>query len=517
MKRDRATSGLLRLAFAAAMVLFAANTFASSRRAEHSPNIVFVLADDLGYGDIGAFNTDSKIATPSIDRLAQQGIRLSDAHAPGPVCIPSRYGLLTGRYMFRNRRVYAKEALIEPGRLTIASLLKQAGYMTAMIGKWHLSFEGVGFDPGGGPGHGEAFDYAKPLRGGPTDHGFDSFFGIQASLDIAPYFFIENDRAVEAPTTTIQEHRTPGILRYIQGEFWRGGAIAPGFKHEEVLPWLADRAVKFLESRGGINQPFFLYFALTAPHAPWLPTERFSGKSGAGMYGDFVMQVDEVVGRVVNALEKAGKAGDTLLIFTSDNGPTWYQADVQKYGHRSAGGFRGMKGDVWEGGQRMPFIARWPGKIAAGTSSAQLVCFADMLATFSSLTGQPLPECAGEDSFDVLPVLLGKSSRPVREAIVHEAMARATDPDESLAIRQGNWKLIPWLRDKSIFEGFDASGGFTWPSRETPKPGGPQGQLYNLADDPGERNNVYTEHPEIVRRLTELLERYRREGRSRSK
>jgi len=503
-RRDLQILALLMLVFAATVVS------TCSRRTERAPNVVFIFADDLGYGDVGAFNPDSKIPTPHIDRLARQGIRFTDAHAPASVCVPSRYGLLTGRHMFRNRRVFTKEALIEPGRLTLASLLKRAGYTTAMIGKWHLSFEGGGLNPGGGPSRGKEFDYANPLRGGPTDHGFDSFFGMHASLDVPPYFFIENDRVVEAPAAIIEEHHTAGV-RSIQGEFWRGGAIASDFKHEKILSRFAERAMKYLESQAGSQQPFFLYFALTAPHPPWLPIERFRGKSGAGTYGDFVMQVDDVVGRVVAALEKAGKTSDTLVIFTSDNGPTWYTDDIQKYGHRAVGGFRGMKADVWEGGHRMPFIARWPGKIAAGASSALLVSFTDMLATFASLTGQKLPEGAGEDSFDVLPVLLGKSSKPIRETIVHEA----TWPSGMLAIRQGNWKLIPWLGEKSVFEGFDARGGFTPPSPEAAKPGGPQGQLYNLADDPGEQKNMYAKHPEVVRRLTGLLEQYRREGRSR--
>jgi arylsulfatase A-like enzyme len=481
-----------------------------SNKVKHLPNVVFILADDLGYGDVGTFNPDSKIPTPNIDQLARLGIRLTDAHAPASVCVPSRYGLLTGRYMFRNHRVFQQEALIEPGRLTLAPLFKAAGYATAMIGKWHLSFEGGGLDPGGGTISGQAFDYTKRLRGGPTDHGFDSFFGMHASLDVSPYFFIENDRVVEAPTATIEEHHSPDV-RFIQGEFWRGGAIAADFKHEDVLLRFSDRAVKYLESRTGSQQPFFLYLALTAPHAPWLPVAPFRDKSRAGMYGDFVAQVDDVVGRVVDALERAGKTSDTLVFFTSDNGPTWYESDVQKFNHRAAGVFRGMKADVWEGGHRMPFVARWPNKIAAGTSSSQLVSFTDMLATFASLTGQKLPAGAGEDSFDILPVLLGKCSKPIREAMVHEA----TWPTGMLAIREGNWKLIPWLGDKSVFEGFDDKGGFTPPAPEAPQPGGPAGQLYNLADDPGERKNVYAEHPQIVQRLTELLERYRRESQSR--
>jgi arylsulfatase A-like enzyme len=280
--------------------------------------------------------------------------------------------------MFRNRRVFTQKALIEPGRLTLASLLKRAGYRTAMIGKWHLSFEGGGLDPGGAAGRGKPFDYAQPLRGGPIDHGFDSFFGMHASLDLPPYFFIEDDRVVQAPAGAVEEHHTPGV-RSIQGEFWRGGAIASDFRHKEVLSLFAGKAVKYLESSAGTDQPFFLYFALTAPHPPWLPELRFRGKSGAGMYGDFVMQVDEVVGRVISALEKAGKTRDTLVIFTSDNGPTWYQADVQKHGHDAVAGFRGMKADVWGvviGCHSLPAgQGKSPRVLRAGSSSLLPTCW----------------------------------------------------------------------------------------------------------------------------------------------
>lgn len=493
-----AISKTLRFArvFAAAIMFHVLPTI--SLGAERLPNIVLILADDLGYGDVEAYNPESKISTPNINRLAHQGMRLTDAHAAA-WCVPSRYELLTGRYLFRTDREYQHQALIESGRPTLASLLKNAGYDTAMIGKWNLSFEG-----------GVAFDYRKPLQGGPIDHGFNSYFGIPASLDFAPYFFIEDRHAVEAPTAHIDEHHTPGV-RSIQGEFWREGAVAPGFRHEDVLPQLVDRAVRYLKSRSRSQQPFFLYLALAAPHAPWLPAKQFRGKSGAGMYGDFVMQVDDVVGQIDAALESAGKARDTLLIFTSDNGPTWYQEDVQKYDHRSAGNWRGMKADAWEGGHRIPFIARWSGKIPASASSAQLVSFTDMLATFASLTRQHLPENVGEDSLDMLPVLLGKHSKSIRSAIIHQAIGPGGN---TLAIRQGNWKLIPWLGDKSIFEGFGygASDQLTPLPPEAPKPQGPIGQLYDLARDPREESNVYLQHPEVARRLTELLERGRQAG-----
>jgi arylsulfatase A-like enzyme len=417
-----------------------------------------------------------------------QGIRMTDAHAPGAVCIPSRYGLLTGRYPFRNNRKFDSGCLIEAGRMTIASLLKQAGYGTAMIGKWHQSFEG-------GP------EYLKRrlLPGGPVDHGFDSFFGLHASLDIAPYFYIENDHELEPPTQQTEEHHTPGWSA-VQGAFWRGGGIAPGFRHEEVLPLFTRKSVEYIESRRGKPDPFFLYFAPPAPHTPWAPAEKFKGTSGAGLYGDYAAEVDDSVGQVLKALDRAGLAENTLVFFTSDNGPVWYEVDAQKFEHRSAYIFRGMKGDAWEGGHRMPFIARWPGYIKPGTSSGQTICFTDMLATFAGVTQQKLPDDAGEDSFDISPLLTGeKPDAPVHQTTLIVSSAGV------VSIREGDWKLIPQL----------GSGGFSKPARIKPKAGDPEGQLYNLAADPGEKDNVYAQHDDVVRRLTEHLDRDVRAARTR--
>jgi arylsulfatase A-like enzyme len=484
----RSTLHLFVLTLLPGLVTTAAPSRSAAADTAKPPNVLVILADDMGYGDIGAFNAQSKIPTPNLDRLSKQGMRFTDAHAPGSVCIPSRYGLLTGRYLFRNPRKFNSESLIEPGRLTIASLLKRAGYTTAAVGKWHLSFDS-----------GPNFDYRKPLRGGPVDRGFDSFFGLHASLDIPPYFLIDNDRPVAAPTEHIEASNSRGWSP-IQGAFWRAGAIAPGFHHADILPLLTSKAVDYLKARRGKEQPFFLYVALTAPHTPWLPLEPFQNKSGAGAYGDFAMQVDDAVGRILAALDQAGQADRTLVFFTSDNGPVWFETDARRFGHRSASIYRGMKGDAWEGGHRMPFIARWPGKITPGTTSREVICFTDMLATFASLTGQSLPNEAGEDSFDILPALLGRTgSKPLREATIHQSSRGV------LALRQGDWKLIQQL----------GSGGFSQPARVAPKPGQPIGQLYNLADDPSEQKNLYAEHPEIVRRLTEILERYKRDGRSR--
>lgn len=455
------------------------------------PNILFILADDMGYGDPRCFHAQSRCPTPNLDRLASQGKRFTDAHAAGSVCIPSRYGLLTGRYPFRCDILAPEKApCIEAGRMTIASLLRERGYATAMIGKWHLGFDG-----------GNKFDASRPLRGGPFDRGFGYFFGQHASLDIPPYFFIENDRCVAAPTGHIEDNHSPDWSD-IQGAFWRGGGIAPGFKLEDVLPTYTRKAADYIAGRrSGTGTPFFLYLALTAPHTPWLPGEEFRGKGAGNLYADWVAQVDDSVGRVLAALDAAAMAGDTLVFFTSDNGPVWYPDDVKKHGHAAAGNLRGMKGDAWEGGHRMPFIARWPGRIKAGTSSKETICFTDMLATFAALTGATLPDGAGEDSFSFLPELLGeKHDRPARNELVM-GQTRKGRP----AFRIGEWKLIPFL----------GSGGFSEPHSVAPAPGQPAGQLYNLADDPGETNNLYAAHPEIVKRLAARMEELARRGRSR--
>jgi arylsulfatase A len=454
------------------------------------PNIVFILADDLGYGDVGAFNPDSKAPTPNIDRLANEGMRYTDAHAPGAVCVPSRYGLMTGRHPFRSALRWREGAVIEEGRMTIASLLSREGYATAMIGKWHLGFAG-----------GDDFDYAMPLKGGPVDHGFDHFFGVPASTDIPPYFYLENDQVVAAPTKTIPANSSPGWSP-IQGAFWREGPIAPGLKLEEVMPTFTNKAVEWVEDyhKAGVDRPFFLYVAFTAPHTPWLPLGEFEGRSGADMYGDFVAQVDDSVGQIVGALDRSGFRDNTLLFFTSDNGPVWYPEDVERFGHSSTHIFRGMKGDAWEGGHRMPFVVRWPGRVDAGSVSEETICFTGMLATFAEVLGVDLPDDAGEDSFSILPSMLGKSWGESESGATMSLSSGGT-----LAIRQGDWKLIPAL----------GSGGFSHPRREEPVPGGPEGQLYNLAADPSETTNLWRKEPEVVERLTALIESYKKGGRSR--
>ena len=464
------------------------NVFSACKEKSTTPNIIFIMADDMGYGDPGCYNPQSKTPTPNIDRLAGQGIRFTNAHSPGSVCVPTRYGLLTGRYPFRvDLKKHRETSLIEPGRLTLGSLLQKHGYKTACVGKWHLGFENL-----------RNIDYSKPFRGGPVDRGFDYFFGMHASLDIQPYYYIENDRCVEPPTDKIAANQSKGVTP-IQGAFWREGNIAPGFKHDEVLPVFSDKAIGFIESQQAIEAPFFLYLALAAPHTPWLPTGKFKGQSKAGDYGDFVAQVDATIGRIMKTLDKTGLASNTLLFFTSDNGPVWYEQDVKRYDHKSTHFLKGMKGDVWEGGHRMPFIARWPGKIAPNSTSHENICFTDMLATFAALMGDKLPENAGEDSYNILPALVGQEyEKPLRGAIVIE----------NRAIIQGDWKLIFGSGKGGI------SGRYSKQQRDESEPKGQKGELYNLKEDPSEQKNLYDERPERVRHLSELMEKYKRHGRS---
>jgi arylsulfatase A len=445
------------------------------------PNIVYILADDLGWGDLGCYNRESAVPTPQADRFANEGMRFTDMHSPSSVCTPTRYGILTGRYCWRSRLKSSvlngySPSLIEPGRLTVPAMLKAQGYATAGVGKWHL-----------GLGDREKTDYAQPLRPGPLDHGFDYYYGIPASLDMDPYLYFENDRAVEQPTSHTNGSSTP------RGVFWRAGGIAPSFHLEQVLPTLADKAIQYLRRKH--SQPFFLYLALPAPHTPWLPLAKYRDRSKAGIYGDFVSMVDDTLGQVLKAVDRR----NTLVIFASDNGADWKIEDKARFAHRANANWRGEKADIWDAGHRIPFIARWPGRIPAGAVSDELGCLTDFMATAAGLVGATLPRTAAEDSYNLLPALLGKKGPPIREAVVHHSNGGM------FAIRQGSWKLECGL----------GSGGFTPPVHLDPTPGGPAGQLYDLEKDPAEEVNLYQQRPEVVARLTALLERYQSQGYSR--
>jgi arylsulfatase A len=493
------------------LALVAAAAGAAGGEEKRPPNIVYILADDLGIGDPGCYNRESKIATPHMDRIAAEGMRFTDAHSGSAVCTPTRYGILTGRYAWRSRLKQGvlwgySRALIEPERLTVTAMLKEHGYATACVGKWHLGLQAPDLSAAGLPpastilpgDHAQAVDYGKPLTPGPLALGFDYFFGIPASLDMEPYVYVENDGVVEAPSAFVEisRHRRQG-----GNGFWRAGPIAPSFKHVDVLPVITEKAVEWLAKQSQ-EKPFFLYFPLTAPHTPWVPTEEFRGRSRVGYYGDFVMQVDAVVGQVLEALDKQGLAETTLLILTSDNGSHWPVGDVEEWGHAANLHYRGQKSDIWEGGHRVPFIARWPGRIRAGTTCEETICHVDLLATAAAIVGHELPANAGEDSFNLLPALAGEDlTGPIRAATVHHSGSG------TFAIRQGKWKLVV---DNL------GSGGFSDPRMVRPERGGPQGQLYNLEQDLGETKNLYEEHPEIVETLRRTLDELKASGRSRA-
>jgi arylsulfatase A len=444
----------------------------SAIAAEKQPNILFVMLDDMGYGDVRCFNPDSKIPTPNIDRLARDGMRFTDAHTAGGTCVPSRFGFLTGCYALDNR---GYDKTIRRGRVTLASFLKDQGYSTGMVGKWHNGFwNWNNKDP----------NVPDRLEGGPHGCGFDYYFGLPHSLDIQPFLYIENDRAVAKPSERIgaSNSEAEGWTK-IQGAFWREGDIAPGFKHAEVLGKLTEKSIGFINEQKA-DKPFFLYVALTGPHTPWLPGKAFAGKSDVGMYGDFMMEIDDCIGRIFQTLEKTGAAENTLICLSSDNGPVWYPQDVEKFGHDSVGLLRGMKGDVFEGGHRVPFIASWPGKIPASSTCGETICLTDMMSTYAAVTGTGLPEGAGLDSVNLLPLMQGGNG-PVRETTVHKG--------KFLGLRKGKYKYM----EKP------GSGGFS--NVETSKNDPPQ--LYDLEKDLAETKNLYKAMPEKAAELKADLER----------
>jgi arylsulfatase A len=436
-----------------------------------TPNILLILVDDMGYGDPQCFNPESRLKTPAIDRLAREGLMFRDAHAPHATCVASRYGLLTGRYPMRE-----SFRSISPDKLTLPGLLKRNGYDTAMVGKWHVGFDN--FTGNGGT--------AKPtLTGGPVDRGFDEFFGLWGSLDQPPYFYMKDRTPVKMPTEDGAGKDYWSKDRFYNGN-WLPGKAAPGFKHVEVTPRLTAEAIKHIEKSADNEKPFFLYFAMPSPHGPWVPTEEFKGSSPIGVYGDFAQQVDHSIGQVLDALDDNGITENTLVIFTSDNGPVWYQRDRLKHGHSSASIYSGMKGDLWEGGHRMPFVLRWPAQVSPGIVSDSMIGFTDIMATFADLVGDDFPEAATTDSLSFLPILKGDTGYQVRETLIVNAGAQA--------FRQQNWKLITRK----------GPGGFThWKGNRDE---GPEGQLYDLAVDPSERNNLWDQMPEKVEELRRMLE-----------
>ena len=477
--------------------------------AAEKPNIIFILADDLGIGDVRCFNPGGKIATPNLDKLAAGGMKFTDAHTPSAVCTPTRYGVLTGRYNWRTKLQSGvlgglSPRLIETGRLTVAQMLKDSGYATACVGKWHLGMdwakhegktvEELSIEK---PEQVWSVDFTKPIANGPNAVGFDYYFGIAASLDMVPYTFIENDRVTVVPT---KETAFPMMTDRENGGQTRKGPAAEGFEAVNVLPTLTAKASEWIAKSANGGKPFFLYLPLNAPHTPINPLPEWKGKSGLNAYGDYVMQVDAAVGTVLGALEKSGAAKNTFVVLTSDNGcsPSAKFDELRAKGHDPSAGFRGHKADIFEGGHRVPFIVRWPGKVKPGASSADIVCLTDFMATVAEIAGVKIPANAAEDSVSFLPALLGKDG-PKRTVLVSHSI------NGSFAIRDGNMKLCLCA----------GSGGWSVPRPGSAEEKGlPPDQLFDLAADRAETKNLAADQAEIVTRLAALLDKTIADGRS---
>ena len=475
------------------VILFSFNGLPSL--SSEKTNIIVILADDMGFDSVSSNNSKiGNMKTPCIDRLMEQGMRFSDAHSGSAVCTPTRYGLLTGRYCWRSRLKRAvlwewAAPLIEKGRFTIAELLRREGYATGMIGKWHLGMgwhgrdgkivnDTLGLEDAWFMGEASlkrirkverSIDFSRPVTGGPVDNGFDFYFGVDVP-NFPPYAWIVNNR--------VQGKK---LVPKPETMFGAPGPMVPGWKLENILPRLSVEADRWITRQGKTGKPFFLYFSLTSPHAPIAPSKRFKGRSGISDYADFVMETDAVVGDIMEVLDREGLADKTLLIFTTDNG-TSPEADfrnLEKHGVDLHNHFSGHKMSIQEGGHRVPFVVRWPGKVKAGAQCEETVCLTDLMATFADILSCGLPENAGEDSFSILPLFLGKGKdSPIRPPVVHH------DTDGNFAIRKGGWKFYE------------------------------RGQLYNLREDVKERKNVARNHPGIVKELSDVLKSYRQEDRS---
>lgn len=471
-------------------VLASAAALTSSLACAAQPNVVFILADDMGYGDVSALNENSRIRTPAIDALCREGVVFTDAHAASSVSTPSRYGILTGRYAFRTTLKNGvtnsySPPLIASDRRTIATVLAEQGYETACIGKWHLGWNWT-------YGEGKKVDFSRPIANGPTARGFGYFFGIAASLDMPPYVYIENDRVTAAPDRVSTEGR--GIL------LQRSGPQGADFEHGECLQRITRQSLEYI-GRQSRKKPFFLYMPLTAPHTPILPSEEFRGRSGLSPYGDFVMMVDDAVAQVVARLKEQGLYENTLIVFTTDNG-CYHGAGVREMeaaGHYPSYIYRGYKSDLYDGGHRVPLVVSWGGR-KGGRVERGLTSLTDFYATFAEMTGYRLTPGEGEDSYSLWGVITGKGRNRRPDAVHHSI-------DGSFSLREGRWKLL--------FAG--GSGGWSFPT--LPKDREyiavqPAMQLYDLESDPAETKNVIAEHPEIAERLTDRMREYIERGRS---
>ncbi len=480
-----AARSLCNVALAIALVVFLNTPVNSASQPARKPNIVLILADDLGYGDVRSNFPDGKIETPNIDALAKRGMRFSDAHSGAAVCSPSRYGIMTGQNFSRQdwgligHQLWA--SMIDDDRLTLPKLLQANGYHTGAFGKWHLGQTFYKKD-GREAGPEMETDWTRPMTGGPNDRGFDEYFGILFSHALFLMSFVSNRLTTEVPT-----------------DFAAGWPKVQSFRPIDAMPTVAEQALNYIDwnvlERPG--QPFFLYFPTISIHEPLIPAPEFIGKSGVGIYGDSVMQLDATVGAVVSRLEAHGLLENTLIIVTSDNGSggradnrsfdvTEFGSVTRLYGHKMNGNWRGIKGTLWEGGHRVPFIASWPGHIKFGTVSNELIVLDDLMATIAAIVGVELPDGSAEDSYNILPYLEGThKGPPIRKYAVISTFNG--DP----VLRKGKWVL-----------GFTLGTGGQFTTAPEPQPGGPKGQLYDLESDPGQVNNVWLQQPGVVADLT---------------
>lgn len=477
-----------------------------------SPNVLILYADDLGYGDLGCYNPESKIPTPSLNQLASQSMRFTNGHSSSGICTPSRYALLTGRYHWRDFHgivgVFGK-SVFKPERLTLPEMLKAKGYKTAAIGKWHLGWDWNAIrKPGAeprvegkkktwGP---EAFDWTKPIPGGPLAHGFDSYFG-DSVINFPPYCWIRDDKVIEAPDVMMDTSKFKPIK---EGRWeFRPGPMVHGWNPYDNIPATTKQGVEFIKAQADSDQPFFLYFAFPAPHAPIIPNDKFDGKSGAGPYGDFVHQTDDACGQLLDAIEQSRQADNTIVIFTSDNGPEKYAyARDEKFGHWSAHPLRGLKRDIYEGGHRVPFIVKWPGVTKPGKVSNALVSQVDLMGTVASALKFELPENCAEDSYDLMPILAGDSTS-VRDSHVHNTSRN------QYAVRSGHWVLVDHKN------GYVSGRNKDWEKRhDYPHDDTLPAELFNLKDDINQRYNLAQQEPEKVAQLRQLLNKIQNQGHS---
>jgi len=479
------------------------------------PNVLILYADDLGFGDLGCYNKKSRIPTPNLDRLASESVRFTDGHSSSGICTPSRFAMLTGRHHWRDFHGIVNAfggSVFKPERLTLPEMLKEKGYKTAAIGKWHLGWnwdairnkevraitvqEGRRKKQQLGP---EAFDWTKSIPNGPLDHGFDYYFG-DTVINFPPYCWIENDKVVKAPDT----HMQTGKWKKIKEGGWecRPGPMVTGWDPYENIPTTTKKGVDYIKEAAKAEEPFFLYFAYPAPHAPIIPNDEFDGKSKAGPYGDFVYETDHSIGQLLQALKDSGQAENTIVIFSADNGPEHYAYTRDaKFDHWSAHPFRGLKRDAYEGGHHVPFMVKYPGVTMAGTVNDALVSQIDIMATLASVVGYDLPDKnAAEDSHDLLPLLKGQV-KSIRTSHIHNTF------DHTWAFREGDWVLVT---GKS---GHHSRVTKEWLKKhDYPKTESKQPRLFNLREDIGQRNDLAAKHPEKVKAMEASLARIREQG-----